>query len=95
MLSAAFEHSSTVLKEGASVLAGCGKNGALILEYWDFSFRLFTLRAPQLLDLHPNIWEPGLLSMQDNAPMYTARAVRQWLEDIGIDLREWPPYSPD
>ena len=43
----------------------------------------------------PNIWEPGLLFMQDNTPIHTARAVRKRLEDTGIDVLEWLPYSPD
>lgn len=33
--------------------------------------------------------------MQDNTPTDTARAVRERLEDIGIDLLENPLYSPD
>ena len=43
----------------------------------------------------PTMWEPGLLFMQDNAPIHTARIVREWLEENGIDVLEWPPYSPD
>ena len=43
----------------------------------------------------PNVWEPGLLFMQDNASIYNACAVRKWLEDVGIDLLKLPPYSPD
>ena len=41
------------------------------------------------------MWEPGLLFMQDNASIYTVRIVREWLEENGIDVLEWPPYSPD
>jgi len=43
----------------------------------------------------PTIWEPGLIYMQDNASIHTARVVRQWLEDHTIPTLEWPPYSPD
>ena len=43
----------------------------------------------------PQIWEPGLLFMQNNAPIYTAHVVRRWFKDIGVDVLEWPPYSPD
>ena len=28
-------------------------------------------------------------------PIHTARIVREWLEENGIDVLEWPPYSPD
>lgn len=43
----------------------------------------------------PILWEPGLLFMQDNAPIYTSRLARDWLEENGIDVLDWPPYSPD
>lgn len=43
----------------------------------------------------PGIWEPGLIFMQDNARIHTAKAVRDWLEEMGIDTTDWPPYSPD
>ena len=40
----------------------------------------------------PTLWEPGLLFMQDNALSVLAR---QWFEENGIDVLEWPPHSPD
>ena len=43
----------------------------------------------------PTIYEPGLLFMQDNAPIHTARKVRELFEEMGIDVLEWRPYSPD
>ena len=43
----------------------------------------------------PTIYEPGLLFMQDNAPIHTARKVREWFKEMGIDVLEWPPSSPD
>ena len=33
--------------------------------------------------------------MQDNAPVHKARIVQEWFRDIGIELVDWPPYSPD
>ena len=48
-----------------------------------------------LEDQLPSMWEPGLLFMQDNAPIHTSRLARAWLEENGIDVMEWPPYSPD
>lgn len=48
-----------------------------------------------LEDQLPSLWEPGLLFMQDNAPIHTSRLARAWLEENGIDVLEWPPYSPD
>lgn len=43
----------------------------------------------------PTIYESGLLFMQDNASIHTARKVREWFEETGIDVLEWPPYSSD
>ena len=33
--------------------------------------------------------------MQDNASIYTAKIVREWLEEMGVTTMDWPPYSPD
>ena len=41
------------------------------------------------------IWEPGLVFMQDNAPIHSARKTKAWFEEMGIEVMEWPPYSPD
>ena len=41
------------------------------------------------------LWEPGLIFMQDNAPIHTAKKVIKWFEDTGITVTDWPPYSPD
>jgi len=46
-------------------------------------------------DQLPTCWEPGLIFMQDNAPIHTANAVKKWFEEMGIPLAEHPPYSPD
>ena len=43
----------------------------------------------------PTIYEPGMIFMQDNAPIHTARLIKNWLEDNGIDVLPWPLYSPD
>ncbi len=41
------------------------------------------------------IYQPGLVFMQDNAPIHTAEAVALWFRENGINVMEWPPYSPD
>lgn len=41
------------------------------------------------------IWEPGLTFMHDNAPIHNAHKIRAWLEDNGITIMEWSPYSPN
>ena len=33
--------------------------------------------------------------MQDNAPVHTARIIRNYFKEQGIEVLEWPPYSPD
>jgi len=43
----------------------------------------------------PRCWQPGLIFMQDNAPIHTAYAIRQWFTDNAILVTDWPPYSPD
>lgn len=41
------------------------------------------------------IWEPGLIFMQDNALIHSANKIRDWFEEMGIEVMNWPPYSPD
>jgi len=46
-------------------------------------------------DQMPRCWEPGLVFMQDNAPIHMAHAVHQWFIDMDIPVADWPPFSPD
>jgi transposase len=39
--------------------------------------------------------QPGLIFMQDNAPIHTAKKVKDWFKEQGIPCTDWPPYSPD
>lgn len=48
-----------------------------------------------LRDQMPKCWEPGLIFMQDNAPIHTAQPVASFFQDEGIPTIDWPPYSPD
>ena len=48
-----------------------------------------------LRDQIPRIWEPGLIYMQDNASIHTARIIQRWLLEMGVEVLPWPPYSPD
>ena len=41
------------------------------------------------------IWEPGLVFMQDNAPIHSAKKVKLWFQEMDIEVMQWPPYSPD
>ena len=33
--------------------------------------------------------------MQDNASIHTAHIIKNWLAQTGIDVVDWPPYSPN
>ena len=46
-------------------------------------------------DYLPAIWESGMEFMQDNAPIHTAHIIKNWFDEHGIPLVDWPPYSPD
>ena len=50
----------------------------------------------QILDHNlAGIWEPGLVFMQDNAPIHRARKSKLWFQENGIEVMKWPPYSLD
>ena len=50
----------------------------------------------RVLDEHlPTVLDYDSIFMQDNTPIHKAHAVTKWLEDMGIEVVDWPPYSPD
>jgi DDE superfamily endonuclease len=48
-----------------------------------------------LNDQLPQVWQPGMEFIQDNASIHTAKKVKKWFEDEAISMMDWPPYSPD
>jgi len=40
-------------------------------------------------------YRPGYPFQQDNASIHTARKVKDWFEEHGIWVIDWPPHSPD
>ena len=48
-----------------------------------------------LEDEFPQWYEPGMIFMQDNAPIHKAKKILDWLELHGVETTEWPPFSPD
>ncbi|KAE8548074.1 hypothetical protein EYB25_009867 [Talaromyces marneffei] len=50
--------------------------------------QLYMEQLPELLD-------NGDIFMQDNAPVHRAHIIRDLLRELGLDIMEWPPYSPD
>jgi hypothetical protein len=53
---------------------------------------LHTHLLPQLHQWHPA--DDGIYQ-QDNAPCHKARVVTETLQDAGVRVMAWPPYSPD
>ena len=43
----------------------------------------------------PTILDFDSIFMQDNAPIHKARIIREWFLEQGIEVMDWPPYSPD
>ena len=43
----------------------------------------------------PQILTESSIFMHDNAPVHTARIVRELLQELGVEVMVWPPYSPD
>jgi hypothetical protein len=48
-----------------------------------------------LNDQIPRIWQPGMIFMQGNALIYTAKIIKKWFEDESVPLVEWPHHSPN
>ena len=34
------------------------------------------------------IWEPGLVFMQDNAPIHSAKKTKAWFQELGIEVMD-------
>lgn len=43
----------------------------------------------------PDILGPGDIFMHDGASVHRAYIVRELLENMGVEVMIWPPYSPD
>ena len=49
-----------------------------------------------LLQSASRLFPPGQWwFQQDNDPKHTSRIVQDWIKSKGIDVLDWPPYSPD
>ena len=48
---------------------------------------------PVLLDFYNSV--EGAILMEDNAPIHTAAAAKEWRSDHGIVKLQWPAQSPD
>ncbi|KAL5603979.1 hypothetical protein FOVSG1_006729 [Fusarium oxysporum f. sp. vasinfectum] len=43
----------------------------------------------------PRFLQSGDIFTHDNVSVHTARVIKSLLEDLGVDVMGWPPYSPD
>ena len=43
----------------------------------------------------PTLMNADTIFMHDNAPIYTARKVKRYLQEMAFQVLNWPPYSPD
>ena len=49
---------------------------------------------PEISYARETFWADFKL-MHDNAPCHTAKVVKTFLRENGIEFLDWPPYSPD
>ncbi|GBM12245.1 hypothetical protein AVEN_155252-1 [Araneus ventricosus] len=63
-----------------------------------------TVKATNYLDILDNSMLPTLwqqfgkgpfLFQHDRAPVYTARVVQSWFDDMNVEELDWPAQSPD
>jgi hypothetical protein len=43
----------------------------------------------------PRIYQPSIVFIQDGARIHSAKKVKEWLAENGIETLPWPAYSPD
>ena len=78
---------------------GDGQRSDLLILERDFESKKHGYTANSYLALLEDLVVPNytddLIFMQDNAPIHTAKKVKEWFEERGIRVTDWPPYSPD
>ena len=63
-----------------------------IMEQVQYRKILAEQMLPSAEELYP---EGGWMFQQDNDPKHTANLTKQWFEDNGVPVLEWPSQSPD
>ena len=78
---------------------GEGERSDLLILERDFESKKHGYSANSYLDILEQLVLPNytndLIFMQDNASIHTARKVKAWFIEHGINVTDWPPYSPD
>lgn len=80
------------------IWGGISYDGILCLEVMDGRQTGSTYKSllSRQFDLFNGWFGPGNWEYQhDNAPIHTAREVKDFIEERGVDILEWPSVSPD
>ena len=84
-----------------AAFSGCGRRSGLIPLFGNPNSPRGGINRMVILNLYQSVL-PILLNgvedpifQQDNAPVHTARCVRDWIDSQSFELMKWPPFSPD
>lgn len=84
-----------------AAFSGCGRRSGLIPLFGNPDSPRGGINRTVILNLYQSVL-PVLLNgvddtifQQDNAPVHTARCVRDWLANQQFEIMRWPPFSPD
>lgn len=83
-----------------AAFSGAPRKTSLIPLFGDLTAKRTGITSAIIHDLYRRIL-PTLIQnadsifQHDNTPTYTAHIVRELLYDLGLEVIEWPPYSPD
>lgn len=72
-----------------------GKSNIVIIDGRLSSLKYIEVLRENLLPLMSPYPSQIMLFQQDNCPVHTARATKQWLDSQNIECMDWPSLSPD
>jgi len=84
-----------------AAFSGSGRRTGLIPLFGSPDIPRGSVNRMVILDLYQRVLPTllngieGAIFQQDNAPVHTARIVREWLAEQDFEVMAWPPYSPD
>lgn len=84
-----------------AAFSGSGRRTGLIPLFGDPNSGHRGITRWAILDLYQRVLPtlmngvPGAIFQQDNAPVHTARVIKEWLDEQQFEVMAWPPYSPD
>ena len=88
------------LQNGGSVMiwggfSSKGKTSLVFIETTIDSIKYQEILRRNLIPFGSHFHSNDYIFQQDNAPCHASRSTIEWLENKGIDVMSWPPYSPD